>query len=166
MEGGGEASGEPPPADVSNSPIPPPAATDVPPPPPPPAEAEACEIKAAKLRRDAKSLLHRMTHLPKNPFCKVCNDVNIKAKPKKIRDPQIANAPRRFGDLILGDHLLMPSDVGSCGESAGLLLKDKGTGWRDLQATADKSAFESQRVMRNFAGGQKVSEFYSDQSNN
>ena len=89
-----------------------------------------------------------MTHLPKNPFCKVCMDVKVKAKPTKRRDPQIANAPRRFGDLILGDYLVMPSDVGTCGESAGLLLKEKGTGWRDLRATADKSAEESQRVIK------------------
>ena len=44
----------------------------------------------------------------------------------------------------------------------GLLLKDTGTNWSDLRATSDKSAAESQRVMREFAGRQKVSEFYSD----
>ena len=73
-EGGSEASGE----DggvVPDSPIPPPAeappsADDVPPPPDPPADADIRESKEARLRNEAKSLLHRMTHLPKNPFAK------------------------------------------------------------------------------------------------
>ena len=73
-------------------------------------------------------MLHRMTHLPKNAFCKICMDVKVKAKAAKRRDPIVENAPRRFGDLVLGDHLVMPKDVGTKGESAGLLLKDKGTG--------------------------------------
>ena len=66
---------------------------------------------------------------------------------------QLARAPRHVGDLVLGDHLVMPNDEGSCGETAGLLLKDRGTGWRDLVATADKSARESQSVMHEFSGG-------------
>ena len=48
------------------------------------------------------------------------------------------------------------------GETAGLILKDVGTSWRDLVATADKSAAESRRVMELFAGRHKVCEFYSD----
>ena len=51
---------------------------------------------------------------------------------------------------------------GPDGESAGLLLKDCGTGWRDCVATSDKSSSEAQRVMKEFAGRQKVQEFYSD----
>ena len=65
--------------------------------------------------------------MPKNPYCDVCNRTKIKAKQARRRDPHVVNAPRRFGDLVLGDHVVMPNDPGSCGEHAGLLLKDKGT---------------------------------------
>ena len=65
---------------------------------------------------------------------------------------------------MLGDHLVIPSDGhhGSSGETAGLLLKDVGTQWRDCLATADKGSLESQRVMREAIGKHNVSEFYSD----
>ena len=46
------------------------------------------------------------------------------------RGPAVATSPRRLGDLVIGDHLVMPSDDsrGSGGESACLLLEDMGTG--------------------------------------
>ena len=131
QEGGGEGSGEPPPGEGAPAPAAPqepvapaPAPEEVPP-PPAPAEEER-ESKEARLRKEAKSLLHKMCHMPKNRYCAVCNATKIKAAQAKRRDPQVVNAPRRFGDLVLGDHVVMPNDPGSCGEHAGLLLKDKG----------------------------------------
>ena len=87
-----------------------------------------------RLRREAKSLLHKMCHMLKNPYCATCQKCKIKAAQAKRRDPKLEVAPRRFGDLVLGDHVVMPNEQGSCGETAGLLLKDKGTNWRDLVA--------------------------------
>ena len=78
----------------------------------------------------------------------------------KRRDPEIANVLRRSWDFVLGDHLVMLSYIGLCRESAGLLLKDKDTSLRDLMATADNSAAESQRVMKHFAGRHKVVELF------
>ena len=44
----------------------------------------------------------------------------------------MSSGPRRFGQLLLGDHIVLPNEShwGSGGESAGLMLKDVGTGWR------------------------------------
>ena len=58
----------------------------------------------------------------------------------------------------------MPAEEhhGSGGETAGLRVEDQGTKWRDLVATADKRALESQRVMKEFAGRYKFTEFYSE----
>ena len=93
---------------------------------------EVRETKEARLRREADSLLHRVAHLPKIPYCRICNETNCKAAQARRRDPQVP----RFGDLVLGDHLVMASDrhKGASGESAGLILKDQGPGWRDVQA--------------------------------
>ena len=70
-----------------------------------------------------------MTHLRKNPFCKICNDVKIKQKMAKRRDPELREPPERYGDLILGDHIVLNKNAkGSREEPAGLLLKDVGIG--------------------------------------
>ena len=75
-----------------------------------------------------------MTHLPKNPYCPICMGSKIKAKPAKVQQRKTGNPevdPQRFGDLLLADHIvLVDSEAkGSKGESAGLMLKDAGTGW-------------------------------------
>ena len=94
----------------------------------------------------------------------MCQETKVKAAQAKRRDPTVAHAPLRFGDLVLGDHLVMPGEDhhGNGGQTAGLLLKGVGTNWRDCVATVDKGSLESQRVMREFTGRQRVSEFYSD----
>ena len=120
--------------------------------------------KEQRLRKEARSLLRRMTHLPRNTCRWICQETKVKAKQARRRDPTVAHAPRRSGDPVLGDHLVMPGEdhYGSIGETAGLLLKDVGTHWRDCVATADKGSLDSQRVMREFVGKHKVSEFYFD----
>ena len=173
--GGGEASGvsppEPPPGVSPGAGPEAGEAADVPPPPPPPApdagELKLPESKEARLRREATSLIHRVAHLPKNPYCRICQETTCKSAPAKRRNPNITHAPRRFGDLVLGDHLVMHSEKhrGAMGQEAGLSLKDQGSGWRDCIPTTDKGSLESQRAMREFAGRHKVNEFDSDCSN-
>ena len=122
------------------------------------------ESKETRPRREANSLLHRIAHLPKNPYCQIWQETKCKSAQARRRDPQITHAPRRFGDLVLGDHLVMPREEhrGANGGTAGLILKDQGTGWRDCVATSYKGSSEPQRVMKEFADRHKITESFSD----
>ena len=89
-----------------------PGAPELVPPPPPPLGnvVPERESRECRLRKEARSLLHQMSHLPKNPFCKVCQETQVKAAQARRRDRTVKDAPRRFGDLLLGDHLVMPGE--------------------------------------------------------
>eukprot|EP00972_Heterocapsa_arctica_P060674 8951244-Heterocapsa_arctica.AAC.1 len=77
-----------------------------------------------KLRQEALSTRHLMTHFPFNPLCLDC-DAKLKAQPAcrvKRADPVQDTAPTVFGDLVAMDHLILRGpDVGLLGEKAGLL---------------------------------------------
>ncbi len=109
---------------------------------------------------------HMLTHLPKNRWCPICQETKVKANQARRQDPNVTFVPRRFGDLTLGDHMVLPSPAhwGSKMESAGLLLKDVGTGWRDIFPAQVKSTPESVVAMKEFAGRDLVKEFSSDGS--
>ena len=50
-----------------------------------------------RLRIEAVSLTHLLTHLPKNPFCKVCEETKIKAKQARAKDPDSVEKPKKWG---------------------------------------------------------------------
>ena len=84
-EGGDPPTPVPPEAEDPAVPTGPPDSGSVPPPPEPhPETAEA------RLRREARSRRHLMTHLPKNPYCPICQDSKTRAAPAKA-------TPRRQG---------------------------------------------------------------------
>ena len=70
-----------------------------------------------RLTKEAKSLRHLMTHLPKNEMCKVCQRAKIaqkqarkkerKKKKKQGDDPE----PLKFGDLITADGIVLKSEA-------------------------------------------------------
>eukprot|EP00972_Heterocapsa_arctica_P071061 10498281-Heterocapsa_arctica.AAC.1 len=55
--------------------------------PPPEPQPESLEMR---LRREAQSEQHMMTHLPMNNFCDVCREGKLKQKPaRRRRDPEM-----------------------------------------------------------------------------
>ena len=54
--------------------------------------------RAARYKREAQSIWHKMTHLPKNPFCTICNE--CKAQRRQCRRGQGFGGPKplSFGD--------------------------------------------------------------------
>ena len=51
--------------------------------PPPPGLEESQESKTERLRREAASIAHMMTHVPKNPFCSACSRAETVARPHR-----------------------------------------------------------------------------------
>ena len=120
----------------------------VPPPPEPPDSQEV------RLRREAKTTLHLMTHLPMNPFCDICREGKLKQKPaRRRRDPEIVEKPEEWGHTLLGDHL-MTGEVGLSidDDKFGLLLRDVGSDIGDLLATKTKSKVDTVKAIRAFGG--------------
>ena len=110
----------PPVKDTAETTSPPDSGSVPPPPEPHPETAEA------RLRREAVSRRHLMTHLPKNPYCPICQGAKIRAAPAKPQQRRSGNPevdPQRFCDLLLADHIVLvdPEAKGSKGESAGLM---------------------------------------------
>jgi hypothetical protein len=58
---------------------------------PPPPAPDSLEVR---LRREAKTTLHLMTHLPMNRYCDFCNEGKLKQKPARRRkDPEMVEKP-------------------------------------------------------------------------
>ena len=115
------------------------------------------------LRAEAGSLAHRLTHLPKNPFCDICAEGKFKAKPARRRNPVIDDAPSEWGDVLLGDAFnLKELSIGVEGERYGLVLKDVGTGLSDCFPLRKKSRALVVCAIREFGGTTQWVKFASD----
>ena len=113
----------------------------------------------AKLREEAGSLQHMLTHLPKNPYCKAC--MQAKAQPPQQREE--ANKGQNhwkrdpaiyFGDEVICDHWIEANDVsrGLFGEVVALTLRDRATNWLECRAMAGKSTDDVVKFLVNVIG--------------
>ena len=111
-----------------------------------------------------------MTHLPFNIYCPICNAGKIRKEQAKAKTPEerandIQQAkertggnpeidPAKFGDLLLCDEIVLgtPEQWGCKGEAAGLMVKDVGTGWRDLMPLETKVTENVMAALRDFVG--------------
>ena len=138
---------------------------------------EAAPSREDKLREEAKSLRHQMTHIPKNPYCSACvrakvvqkqarrkrRNENRKARRGEEEDPP----PTKFGDLITADGVVLNSlkDVGvsEYGDMHhATVIKDVATKWRMFAPTGNKSASEARKALSDFVGTNPVGRFHSD----
>ena len=81
-----------------------------------------------KLQTEAGSVLHKLTHLPKNPFCDSCQ--RGKMKEKYSRRGAFKRNVEKWCEQITFDHLLSSSEraIGVDGETAGFVVRDIYTG--------------------------------------
>ena len=78
-----------------------------------------------KMRADAQSLSHLMTHARKNPYCPKCQRARLQAKPHlpKHRRGKCDNVAENFGDIVIADHAIFPTgESGKGGERVSLIL--------------------------------------------
>ncbi len=72
------------------------------------------------LKKEACSLKHLMTPLPKNPYCDACTRAKMKRKPRRQKEnkAETSEAPTTFGEIVTFDHLIA---LLFCFGSVGLL---------------------------------------------
>ena len=128
------------------------------------AEANLHETIKSRLRREAQSLKHKLTHKPKNPFCDACN--RAKMRRGKRFTGSYNRKPEAWGWCITCDHIVSKEDnmLGIRGERDCLTIKDLWSGLKHCYPTQDKTAAETIRCLKLFIGDRPVPRVYSDNS--
>ncbi|MEC8429315.1 MAG: hypothetical protein VXZ35_12845, partial [Pseudomonadota bacterium] len=116
-----------------------------------------------RLKAEAKSWKHQLTHLPKNPYCWSC--VLGKLTKKRARKKgDLEDGAVEFGEKVTCDDIISAGvSEGLGGETVGKHFLDLGTGWHDLYPTASKSKVDAIQSMQHFAGEKdEIKSFYTD----
>ncbi|CAE7292249.1 unnamed protein product, partial [Symbiodinium sp. CCMP2456] len=117
------------------------------------------------LKKEATSLHHLMTHVPKNPYCSVCNQAKMYKTPGYKTEGLRSVEASSFGDHITADHVVIYRDNDSVVEEArlALVIKDVATNFMYAYPSALKDADECKASLQHFvASKDKVGVFYSD----
>ena len=88
--------------------------------------------KMEDLLAEAAGTQHQYTHFPKKPFCRTCQRARMMATQACRKGGQKRIETEVFGDLIIGDHVIIKRNVeeGFKGEHVALVLKDLHTQYR------------------------------------
>ena len=110
----------------------------------------------------ANHISHTLTHLPKNPYCQVCQLAkmcNMYTKRGAFSRPL-----RKFGDLVTCDHMVTRAlrMEGCLGEGNAFVVKDVKTGFLWGYPVSTKSADEVTASLQHFMGRRKLVTLYSD----
>jgi hypothetical protein len=115
-----------------------------------------------KLRAEALSLDHKLSHLPKNPFCEACT--MGKMKEKYSRRSAFKRELTEWGEIITCDHVYSGSSqsLGLDGETETFLIKDLFSGLMHSFPVPSKAASHVVQCIQQFVGSRKVQLLYSD----
>ena len=120
-----------------------------------------------KLKKEANTPEHCLTHRRKNPFCWVCAMVKMTAKPARRIDPSARSTdPTAFGQHVGADHVTgLDRDKTSINDQqVGMYVLDYYTMWPRFYSTKSKSAVEATRAMNDFLGSMTMDTLHSDNS--
>lgn len=120
-----------------------------------------------KMKAQAASAEHAITHRPKNPYCWVCSRSKMCSAYALRCDPANRSIqPTHFGHLICADHIIVghADDAGLDGERAGLIIMDAYTRMIAFIPVKDKTAPEAIRALKYFVGEAVVRYLYTDNS--
>ena len=135
-----------------------------------PEDAEGTNSEASRrdLKKEALSIEHLMTHVPKNPWCPTCQ--RSKMQYKSHRRKSKATRKERFkhwGDCVTADHIITRNkkSLSYMGHKAAIGMDDVASGWQELWAVADKKAAHAKHMLIDVQGdGPKIKLFHSDSS--
>ena len=120
-----------------------------------------------RLREEAASQEHSLTHRPKNPYCPWCMRAKVHKCQARRRDPDTNHMEvKGFGELVQCDHVILHREehAGLDGERAGLFIMDTFTDLCDLVPSKGKTAEEAAVALRYFVGERDMKFLYSDNS--
>ena len=118
-----------------------------------------------KLKKEATSLHHMMTHIPKNPYCSTCNQAKMYKTPGYKTEGIRSVEASSFGDHITADHVVIYRDSHQVVEEArlALVIKDVATSFMYAYPSALKDEMECKSALQHFVSSKdKVGVFYSD----
>ena len=97
-----------------------------------------------KLKKEATSLHHMMTHIPKNPYCSTCNQAKMYKTPGYKTEGIRSVEASSFGDHIAADHVVIYRDSHQVIEEArlALVIKDVATSFMYAYPSALKDEME------------------------
>ena len=108
-----------------------------------------------RLMAEAQSLKHRLTHIPKNPFCDICSRGKmLKKRTRRTRHVQggdVLAEVESFGERIAADFIIIHKTATSK-ESVALCHQDDATGYLRSFPLAGRSSDGIVRAMLSFLG--------------
>jgi hypothetical protein len=127
-----------------------------------PEERKEHSVLASRLRDEARSAKHHLTHVPKNPFCEACQ--RGKMREKYSRRGAFKHTLEKWGEIITLDYLYSGScrTVGLGAERECFVIKDMFTGILHGFPTESRSAMCVGDCIKFFTGRRKIQQIYSD----
>ena len=126
---------------------------------------EPAATREAKLRLEAKSAAHLLTHLPMNSYCDICQSGKLRQKPARRRrnGAELQGRPDEWGHALLADHV-STGDLGLSidDDKYGLVLLDVGSDVCDVLASNAKNATSVHAAIKEFGGAVTWVYFFSD----
>ncbi len=120
--------------------------------------------RAKDRRAEARSLSHKLTRLPKNPFCEACQ--TAKMKQTYSRRGAFSREVGRWGQSITCDRAISRSIrmQGLHGETAVFTVRDLFSGMIGAYPVKGKDSCYVVDSLKHFAGRRKLENIYSDSS--
>jgi hypothetical protein len=117
------------------------------------------------LKEEAKSIQHMLTHIPKNPFCDVCQKAKMFKPPSRAVGGSTKVEAEKFGDQITADFIVTRDDeeVEIDDEKSALVVKDVATGFMYVYPNARRTTNAAVLAMKHFVGHtEEIGVVYSD----
>ena len=104
-------------------------------------EFELLESNKRDFKAEAKSVTHMLTHLPKNPFCSVCQRAKLENAKSYKHGGVSAHKYESFGDHVTGDTIVLHGlkDRGVGNKDNAVVMFDFGTGWTSCHPVNSRS---------------------------
>ena len=103
--------------------------------------------------KEAKSPEHLLCHLPKNPFCDVCQRAKMQQSPgrRKTTD-RLGPRLEKFGDQCTADHITKKTEIhfGNDVERAAPVICDRATGFIGAYPSGSKSGDDTLEAFKAF----------------
>ena len=114
------------------------------------------------LKREALSIRHQLTHVPKNRYCPACLRAKMVRKHARRSKSSIAEKLTKFGDLVNADHVLAqsPEACGLFGERDALIVVDRYSKYIDAYPLMTKNTEDAYASLVDFFGTEHPVDIY------